>query len=321
MGNLNGAEKLIIYLPAFNEEEKIKSVIHSLPRDLPGIHSIEILVIDDGSNDKTASIALEAGATVVSHYKNMGLGIAFQTAVMYAIENEASILVSIDADGQFYPSEIGYLIKPIQGGTVQMVTGNRFANKKLENMPSIKYIGNKIMAKLVGKISNIQLQDVSCGFRAYSREALYNLNLFGVFSYTHEVILNLSFKGISISEQPVMVTYYPDRKSSISSNLFSYILKTLTIIIRTYIDYQPFKLFGFIGGLNFLLATYFVGFLMIHYFITGNYSPYKAYGFIGLGFGIFGLLILIIGLIADMIKRIRLNQEKILYHLKKKLKN
>jgi glycosyltransferase involved in cell wall biosynthesis len=310
-------EKLIIYMPALNEAKNIQQVIASLPKHLEGVNEIKILVIDDGSTDQTAEQAREMDAHVISHHKNLGLGKAFQSAVNYALENGASILVSIDADGQFNPENIVDLIAPIQKQKAQMVTGNRFSNGKPKNMPRTKYWGNQQVSKILNAISKTYLQDVSCGFRAYSREALYQLNLFGRYSYTHETILNLAFKGLPILEYPIKVKYFSDRESRIASSLLKYAFNTGKIIFRTMLDYKPLLFFGNLGVLNLFIASIFIGFMLIHYFITGAFTPYKSYGFIGLGFAIFGLIILFIGLVADMLNRIRMNQDKILYELKK----
>ena len=199
-----------------------------------------------------------------------------------------------------------------------MVTANRFAYGMPENMPRSKYWGNRQISRIISSITKVNFSDVSCGFRAYSKEALYRLNLFGKYSYTHEAILNLVFKGLSIAEYPIHVKYFPERKSKIASNLIKYAINTSKIIFRSILDYRPLYFFGNLGILNLVIGFIFVGSLLIRYFIKGVFSPYKSLGFIGLGFSIFGLLILFIGLVADMLNRIRLNQDKILYELRLK---
>jgi len=309
--------KLIIYMPAMNEEENIPSVINLLPRALAGIDQIEYLVVDDGSRDQTVAISQSLGASVVSHGRNRGVGAAFQTAVQYTLENDADILVGIDADGQFDAKEIPLLIAPILDHKADMVIGNRFTNGKPENMPSIKYFGNNIIAKLIGMISGQQFQDVSCGYRAYSKETLLRLNLFGNFTYTHETILSQIFKGMRVLEIPIFVRYDVDRKSRVASNVFSYAFQSSKIILRVLLDYRPMPFFGAIGGLLFGIGTLFELFLVGYYILNSRFTPYKAFGFIGLGFIIFGLLVFLVAFIADMINRVKMNQEKILYELKK----
>jgi glycosyltransferase involved in cell wall biosynthesis len=133
---------------------------------------VDCLVVDDGSSDNTAAVAISAGARVVSHGRNQGVGMAFQSAVQYAWENDYDLLVGIDADGQFDPAEIPMLIQPLLDNRADMVVGNRFTQGRPEYMPPIKFRGNKMVAALVSSISGQKFQDVSCGFRAYNREAL-----------------------------------------------------------------------------------------------------------------------------------------------------
>lgn len=237
-------------MPALNEGKTIQAVINNLPTELDGIDDIEVLVIDDGSDDHTAELAKELNATVLSHHQNLGLGIAFQTAVNYMLNTDADILVSIDADGQFNSANIPDLIRPILAAKAEMVTGNRFLNGKPKNMPRVKYWGNKLISRILNFLLKSNFQDVSCGFRAYSRESLCQLNLFGTYSYTHEVILNLAFKNLPISEVGVEVTYFPERKSRIASSISKYAYNMGKIVLRTMLDYKPLYFFGNLGILN-----------------------------------------------------------------------
>jgi glycosyltransferase involved in cell wall biosynthesis len=309
--------KLLIYIPAYNEEANIHRVISSLPKTLEKIDLIQYLVVDDGSIDKTAELAQSAGAQVIRHKKNLGVGAAFHSASQFALENEADILIGIDADGQFNPNEIPSLIQPILSQQADMVIGNRFASGLPKNMPKIKYWGNIQISKLLSVICGQKFQDVSCGYRAYSRDTLLWLNLHGSFTYTHETILSSVYEGKFVSECPISVKYDPERKSRVAKSILQYATKTSTIIFRVLLDYQPMRVFGAIGGFLILVGIGFVIYLLGHYFLTGAFTPYKAYGFIGLGFIIFGFLVLLLALIADMVKRVRLNQNRLLYQIKK----
>lgn len=309
--------KLIIYMPALNEEEGIGSVIEDLPKRIEGIEDIKVLVVDDGSTDNTAEIAREHGADVVSHNVNKGVGKAFQTAVQYALENNADILVSIDADRQFNNKQIPDIIQPILKEKADMVTGNRFENGTPDNMPKTKYWGNTQMSRLISLISGQKFRDVSCGFRAYNREALMRLNLFGAFTYTQETILDMVYKGLRVVEYPVDVTYFKARKSRVAGSIINYTVRTLKIILRTLRDYKPMLFFGGMGFVSMGIGLIFEIFMFGHYFLRGSFTPYKAFGFIGLGFLIFGLLLVIVGLLADMFNRVRVNQERMIYELKR----
>jgi glycosyltransferase involved in cell wall biosynthesis len=304
-------------MPALNEEEKIQKVIENLPPQVEKIEEIKVLVIDDGSTDQTALIASNLGAIVISHGRNRGVGAAFQSAVQYALENDADILIGIDADGQFDAKEIPLLISPILNNEADMVIGNRFAQGRPDHMTVIKYWGNNWVANLLSNLSNQKFQDVSCGFRAYNRETLLRLNIFANFTYTHETILSLIFQGLRVYEQPIHVLYYPTRKSRVAFSIPHYAFQITKIIIRVILDYHPIRIFGTIGGICIGIGFLFEIFLFSYYLLVGQFSPYKSAGFIGLGFIIFGMLILIIALISDMLNRIRLNQDKILFEIKK----
>jgi glycosyltransferase involved in cell wall biosynthesis len=309
--------KLVIYMPALNEEEGISEVIKSLPKEIEGIEEVKVLVVDDGSTDDTAKIAKESGADVVSHGSNKGVGSAFQSAVQYALENGVDILVSIDADRQFNSDQIPHIIQPILNKEADMVTGNRFENGIPENMPKSKYWGNEQMSKLISLISGQKFRDVSCGFRAYNREALLRLNLFGAFTYTQESILDMVFKGLRVVEFPVDVIYFKERKSRVAGSVVKYAFRTSNIILSTLRDYKPMVFFGGIGGVLIFFGLVMEIFLGIFFLISGDFTPFKFVGFTGFGFLVFGLLLVIVGLLANMFNRVRVNQEKILYELKK----
>jgi glycosyltransferase involved in cell wall biosynthesis len=304
-------------MPALNEEEGIGDVIRELPKNINGIDNINILVVDDGSTDNTANIAKDSGADVVSHNINKGVGKAFQSAVSYALDNKVDILVSIDADRQFNSKQIPEIIQPILKDKADMVTGNRFSKGMPVNMPKTKYWGNRQMSRLISIISKQKFVDVSCGFRAYNREALMRLNLFGAFTYTQETILDMVHKGLRVVEFPVDIKYFKNRKSRVAGSIINYTFRTSKIILKTLRDYKPMLFFGGMGGVSMLIGMVFEIFMFTHYFLTGKFTPYKAFGFIGLGFIIFGMLLVIVGLLADMFNRVRINQERIIYELKK----
>jgi len=312
--------KLSILIPALNEEKTIGNVIDSIPKNFNNISSISIIVVNDGSTDNTNRIAKEKGAILVNHKKNLGLGKAFQSGVEKALSIKTDILVTIDADGQFDTSEIPKLIKAIIEDEADLVTGSRFIDKKFipKNMPWIKKWGNHQIAKIISWGTNQKFNDVSCGFRAYSSEALLRLNLFGKFTYTQETLLDLAYKGLSIKEVPITVQYFDERKSRIASSIPQYAIKSASIIFRTIKDYRPLKFFGLCGITIFTLGFFLDTFVIIHFIHTSTFSPYKIIGFLGAFLNAVGITIFFIGVLADLIDKIRLTQEKILYLEKKK---
>ncbi len=309
--------KLGIIIPALNEEKKIASTISKIPKKLKAIDVVKIVVVDDGSTDQTRAIALSTGAEVLSHNQNKGVGAAFQTGLNWALENNIDLLVNIDADGQFDAKDIEKVTEPVLNNATDVVVANRFGEGRPKDMPLGKYVGNKMMSFLINQLSGLKLNDVSSGFRAFNREAMYQLNLMGTFTYTQESILDLSVKGIRIINIPVKVKYFKARKSRVASNILRYAIQTSLIIFRSYRDYSPLKFFGFIGLAIFLIGTIFDVFSFLHYTSTGGFTPYISVILIGIYLNTIGLGIMVLGVIADMFDRIRRNQEKIIYLLKK----
>jgi len=307
--------KLTIVIPAWNEAATIAKVIKDIPRQIRGISKIVVIVVDDGSSDNTAKIAEKNGACVIRHSRNMGLGMAFKTGVTYAINHGTDIMVNIDADGQFYPKDIPALVAPIVDGEVECTTASRFINKKYyPEMNIVKFWGNWAMSLLISFLTGQRLYDVSCGMRAYSRHALLNFNLTGNFTYTQEAILNLAYKGIIIKEVPIKVIgRRQSGKSKMASNLFRYALRTSIIIFRAFRDYKPLYFFGAISFFFFVVGSGFGVFLLIHYRKAGTLFPHTWAGIAGLTFALLSVACIIIGLLADMLDRIRMNQEKIIY--------
>ena len=305
----------LLVIPCFNEEETIENTIKSIPDYID-----KIVVIDDGSTDGSVEIAKSLGVEVISHKTNRGVGAAIRTGIKRALNSNVDIMVNMDADGQFDPEYISKLLDPIIDEGVDFVTASRFFDKKYyPRMSRIKFWGNKFMSFFVSKIIGKRYYDVSCGFRAYSREALLKINLFGEFTYTQETFIDLAFKNMVLMEVPIKVRGTRKYgKSKIASNLFIYGYRTLRIIVKTIRDYRPFMLFSFIGSLSFIIGLIFGLFLLIHYILTGFFTPHKWAGFLS-GFMIFmGILFFLTGFILDMFTRMRINQEEILYYIKNK---
>jgi glycosyltransferase involved in cell wall biosynthesis len=316
--------KLIVIIPAYNEEASIREVLKKIQALKNQNLKLIPVVIDDGSEDRTAEYARVGGAVIIKHEKNEGLGKSIQDGIKYFLEEDADILVNIDADLQYDPRDINKLIQPILEGKADFVTADRFVGEggkknRPANMPVIKYWGNQVMSRLVNSLARTNLGDVSSGFRAMNREAVLNLNLKGSYTHTHETILDLAFKSMRLLSIPIAVKYYPERKSRVAGNLLTYTNQTLQIILKDFKDYRPFYFFGLLAFIPLVVGTGMLIFMLYIYLSTGKFYPYRYVGFSGIYLFSLGFILMIIGFLADILVGTRLTIEKTLYLQKKSM--
>jgi glycosyltransferase involved in cell wall biosynthesis len=311
--------KLVVVLPALNEEATVGKVVRAIPRSIPGITGVEAIVVDDGSTDRTAAEAQAAGAAVLSFGRNRGLGRAFTAGIEAALRAGADLIVNMDADGQFDPATIPELIRPLLEGRAEFATCTRFARPDLvPEMPRIKRLGNAAVTWIISFLTGVRFTDVSCGFRAYTRETALRLNLFGDFTYTQETFLDLVRKKVLMVEVPLPVRGQREFGTSrMANSVLSYGLRASSIILLAVRDTRPLTFFGSIG----LLVTSFglagAAFIGVHWLLTGMTSPYSSGIDISILFLILGFLLIVLALVADMLGRIRRIQDEILYAQKK----
>ncbi|MGH7789280.1 MAG: glycosyltransferase family 2 protein [Candidatus Binatia bacterium] len=306
---------LLVTIPALNEERTVGQVIRGVPRDMPGIGTVEVLVVDDGSEDRTAEEAERAGARVIRHASIRGVGGAFHSALNYGLEHGADLIVSLDADGQFNPADIPALIAPVVSGEAEFTTASRFKDPTLTpEMTWSRLWGNRMMSRIISYLTRQRFYDVSCGMRCYGRRAALQLYLLARFTYTQEVFLNLAFREVRIKEVPIRVRGVREfGQSRVAGNLPRYALRTATIIIRSYRDYWPLQFFGVLALALIAAATAFGGYFLVHYARSGQFRPHTWAGVAaGACIGLAALSIHL-GLIGDMLNRHRIYLEELLY--------
>ncbi len=311
--------RLIVNIPAYNEEEKIAATIKGIPRKFEGVDETLIQVIDDGSTDKTIERAKEAGADLIVSYKpNRRLAYSFKRAIENSLENEADIMVNIDADGQFNPEEIPKILKPILDGRADMVIGNRFGENEAKNIPWIRKNLNKFAAGIIGFFLGHKTNDLTCGFRAHNRETMLRLNLINThFTYTQETIIDAIGKNLKLIWVPISVTYFDDRQAKITKSIWKFIGNSTKIILKAIRDVRPLKFFGWPGLFFILLGLIGMGIFIFNYFQNFKISPFQNYIIFSSISIFFGIQLAIFALIADMIKSNRQIQEEIMYQMKK----
>jgi hypothetical protein len=214
-------------------------------------------------------------------------------------------------------------LTPIVSDKADFVAADRFTDEQTgkfrrpENMSLGKYLGNRLGSKVVSRLSKHEFHDVTCGFRAYNRKALFALNTDGIHTYTQESFQVLAMKRLRIMALPVPVTYYPERKSRVVKSVGHYVATSSVSILRSYRDFAPLRFFGWLGFVPFVLGLGFLIFLLVHRLVSGEFSPYKFTGFVGIYFLTMGIIFWGLGLVADMLSRMLNNQEKILEHMKR----
>src|SRR5437773_2104831 len=306
--------KLIVQIPAYNEEKTIAQTLRDIPRKIDGFASIETLVIDDGSIDDTASEARKAGANHVVQLKtHRGLSSAFVAGVDAALRFGADIIVNTDADNQYAGADIPKLVAPILRGTADVVIGDREVSKS-PHMSAFKRLLQRLGSRTVGLASGLRVGDVTSGFRAFSRDAAMQINVFNPFTYTLETIIQAGNRNLGVQSVAVR-TNAPTRPSRLYRGLGTYLRKSMATIFRIYTLYKPLKTFFTIGAL-LMLAGIGIGLRFLWLVASGEHGGHVQSLILAAVFLIVGFQTLLIGLIADLISVNRRLSEEVLIRIK-----
>ena len=311
--------KLIIQIPAYNEEETLPEVFRDLPRSIPGIDELEVLVIDDGSTDRTTEVAEALGAHhIVRHTSNKGLAAGFQTGIDAALRLGADIIVNTDADNQYPGDQIPALITPILEWRADIVIGDRQTHT-IEHFSAQKRILQSVGSWVVRRASNTEVPDSVSGFRALSREAALRIFVTTEFSYTVENLIQAGKRRLTVAHVPIRTN--ETRPSRLHKGNWNFVKRQASTIVRTYATYEPLKTFSYIAapflvmGLVFLVraAYVFLGRRYLSNFEAENIQSLT----LGTGFLVLGFIVFLIGLVADRIGGNRRMLEELLYRVRR----
>ena len=309
--------RLFVQICALNEEETIGQVIRSIPRAIPSLQSVSVIVVDDGSTDHTVEEAIGAGADyIVRHVGNKGLASSFQDGLDACLEHGADIIVNIDADGQYRGEDIPILIEPILHGRADVVIGDRQVGG-LEHFSPAKRLLQRLGSWIVRQASGISIPDAVSGFRAYSREAALRIFVTSRFSYTVQTLIQSGKLGLVVASVPITARYTP-RPSRLHRGMLHFISQQALILLRTYVAYEPIKMFGALAAPFLLIGTILLIRLLLRFAeqdwqLPGNVQSLVA-GSVSLAIG---LLLLITGIIADRVCENRRLLEEILYRVRR----
>jgi len=291
--------KLVIQIPCYNEAETLPATLGDLPKTIAGIDSIEVLVIDDGSDDGTAEVARAQGVKhVVRSPVNQGLARAFAVGLDYALKIGADIIVNTDADNQYRGDCIEKLVAPILHHEAEVVVGNR-NTARLGHFSFFKRRLQALGSAIVRGLSGTSVPDVTSGFRAFSREAALRMNVVSEFTYTLETIIQAGTKQLAVAHVDVDVNPVT-RPSRLFPNIRSYVLRSAITIVRIYALYNPLRVFVLIGG-ALLVGGVGIGIrFTIYYFVDGGAGHIQSL-ILAAVLLITGFQAILFGIIADLV--------------------
>jgi len=307
--------KLIIQIPCYNEEATLPVTLRDLPRAFTGIDAVEVLVVDDGSTDRTIDVAQAEGVDHLVRLTNhKGLAEGFQAGLDAALRLGADIIVNTDGDNQYKASDIQKLIDPILAGEADMVIGNRQV-QEIAHFSFVKKRLQSLGSWTVRQLSGTKIPDVTSGFRALSREAALRLNVISRFTYTLETVIQAGKKNLAVTHVPVG-TNNQLRPSRLFSSIPAYLKRSISTMVRIYALYEPLKIFLTIGSL-FFGTGFLVALRFFYFYLVGDGTGHIQSLILSAVLMIVGFQIGVFGLLADIIASNRRLIEETLYRVKK----
>jgi len=307
--------KVVVQIPCLNEEATLPSVLKTIPKKIVGVDEVIVLVIDDGSTDKTVAIAKKHGVKhFVLHKKNMGLARSFHDGVDYALSIGADIVVNTDGDNQYPQERISDLVQPILNGEAEIVIADRQTQTIKEFSPTKKFF-QKLGSATVNKAAGTNHPDAASGFRAYSRNALLRINIITQFSYCMETTVQAGNKRIPITSIKIK-TNPKTRESRLFKSMGQHMFKSGSAIIRSFIMYRPYVIFINLGAVFFLLGVLpFARYAIL--FAGGDRGDHIQSLLLGAVLIFASIIALALGVIADLTRTNRVLLEDALERIKK----
>jgi glycosyltransferase involved in cell wall biosynthesis len=290
--------KLVIQIPAWNEEENLPQALAELPRQVPGCDEVEVLVVDDGSSDRTAEVARAAGATVVRLPLHRGLARTFTTGLESALRLGADVIVNTDADGQYDPTCIPALVAPLLAGDADIVLGDRGVGT-LHHFSPTKRLLQRLGAWVVQLLSGAPVSDATTGFRAFSRHAAARLNCYTTFTYTLEPLIQAGQSGLAVRSVPIRTRPHTRASRLFRTNL-GYVAISLATLLRLVFIYRPLRSLLVLACLFWLPAALLIG-RFSYYFLTEISPAGHVQSLIAAAvLAITGVQVAVLGALADL---------------------
>jgi len=307
--------KLIVQIPCFNEEQTLPQTLADIPRRIPGVDTVEILVIDDGSTDRTVETARELGVDhIISNTINQGLARTFRRGLDECLRLGADIIVNTDGDNQYAGRDIPKLIQPILDNKAELVIGDR-QTALISHFSPLKKFLLWLGSSVVRKLSGVRVPDAVSGFRAISRGAAIRLNIISTFSYTIEMLIQAGKKQMAVAHVPVD-TNPQTRESRLFRSIPRFIEHQVASMVRMYSMYQPLKVFFYIG--TGLLACGVLPILrFLFFYFKGAGAGHIQSLVLGGAFLSMGFIAYLVGLMADLISHNRQLLEMTLERVKR----
>jgi glycosyltransferase involved in cell wall biosynthesis len=291
--------KLIIQIPCLNEAQTLHIALADLPKQIPGIDTIEVLVIDDGSRDETVAVARQNGVHhVVGFRQNQGLARAFMLGLESCLERGADIIVNTDADNQYNGADIEKLVRPILDGQADFVIGARPIDT-IEHFSPIKKLLQHLGSSIVRGVSGTDVADAPSGFRAISRDVALMLNVFNGYTYTLETIIQAGQRNMTVVSVPIRVNG-DLRPSRLVRSIPNYIKRSIVTMFRIFIVYQPLKFFLTVSLFPFAVGLG-VGARFLWYFFSGNGTGHVQSLIFAAVMLIVGFLTFLLAILGDLL--------------------